>query len=75
MQLQVEEAGQVEEVRSVVLGDAVAVGPLEVEGEKPSGAMEGAEKREKWQCVVGEEVGSVEVVVDLPMDLPVHQTF
>jgi len=73
VQLQVEEAGQVEEVRSVVLGDAV--GPLEVEGEKPSGAMEGAEKREKWQCVVGEEVGSVEVVVDLPMDLPVHQTF
>ena len=73
VQLQVEEAGQVEEVRSVVLGDAV--GPLEVEGEKSSGAREGAGKRERWQCVVGEEMGSVEVVVDLPMDLPVHQTF
>ena len=73
MQLQVEEAWQVEGVGSVALGDAV--GPLEVEGESPSVAMEGVGKRERWQCGVGGEVGSVEVVVDLPMDLPVHQTF
>ena len=71
MQLQVEEVGQVEGVGSVELGDAV--GPLEVE--MPIGAMEGGGKRGRWQCGVGEEVGSVEVVVDLPMDLPVHQTF
>ena len=65
---------QVEGEGSVALGDAV--GPLEVEGESPSGAMmEGVGKRERWQCGVGGEVGSVEVVVDLPMDLPVHQTF
>ena len=69
MQPQVE----VEGVGSVALGDAV--GPLGVEGEKPSGAMEGGGKRGRWQCGVGGEVGSVEVVVDLPMDLPVHQTF
>ena len=73
MQLQVEEAGQVEGEGSVALGNAV--GPLEVEGEKPSGAMEGVGKRGRWRCGVGGEVGSVEVVVDLPMDLPVHQTF
>ena len=41
----------------------------------PIGAMEGGGKRGRWQCGVGGEVGSVEVVVDLPMDLPVHQTF
>ena len=68
-----EEVGQVEGVGSVALGDAV--GPLEVEGEMPIGAMEGGGKRGRWQCGVGGEVGSVEVVVDLPMDLPVHQTF
>ena len=68
-----EEVGQVEGVGSVELGDAV--GPLEVEGQRPSGAMEGGGKRERWQCGVGGEVGSVEVAVDLPMDLPVHRTF
>ena len=68
-----EEVGQVEGEGSVVLLDVV--GPLEVEGEKSSGAMEGVGKRERWQSGVGEEVGSVEVVVDLPTDLPVHQTF
>ena len=73
MQLQVEEVGQVEGVGSVALGDAV--GPLEVEGEMSIGAMEEGGKRGRWQCGVGGEVGSVEVVVDLPMDLPVHQTF
>ena len=68
-----EEVGQVEGVGSVALGDAV--GPLEVEGEMSIGAMEEGGKRGRWQCGVGGEVGSVEVVVDLPMDLPVHQTF
>ena len=65
MQLQVEGEGSVVD----------AVGPLEVEGQRPSGAMEGGGKRERWQCGVGGEVGSVEVAVDLPMDLPVHRTF
>ena len=68
-----EEAEQVEGEESVVLVDAV--GPLEVEGERPSGAMEGVGKRERLQCGAGEGVGSVEVVVDLPKGLPVHQTF
>ena len=68
-----EEVGQVEGVGSVALGDAV--GPLEVEGEMSIGAMEEGGKRGRWQCGVGGEVGSVEVVVDLRMDLPVHQTY
>ena len=37
--------------------------------------MEGAGRREWWHCGAAGEVGSLGVVVDLPMDLPVHQTF
>ena len=66
MQLRVEGEGSVVD----------AVGPLEVEGERPVGAMEVVGYREGWQCGAGgEEEVLVEVVADLPMDHPVHQTF